>query len=123
MTAEVAVRRHSSAGTFNAVTGRTAYPDPTEVWTGWVRLQRDFRGGGQHQIGDRQVAMQDLTLSLPADASEVRVGDEVRVLSFRDADAGDAHLVGRPLWVHNVRTGSVLWQRDLVVSDAPVTSR
>lgn len=123
MTAEVVIRRHSSAGTFDETTGRTTYPDPTHVWTGWARLQRMSQMQGAQQIGDRQVIVGGATLSVPASAVAVQIGDEAQVLRYRDADSGDPHLVGRPLWVHEVRPGSLLWQRDLVVLDAPPTSR
>lgn len=123
MTATVKVLRPSSAGTFNPATGKTTYPDPTEVWEGVALIQRALRMDFTRQIGDRQVAVRGTTVSIPADADEVLVGDQVKVLSYRDSDTGDPYLVGRPLWVHEVRAGSLLWQRDLVVLDAPPTRR
>lgn len=122
-TAKVTIRRHSSAGTFDPATGQTTYPDPAVVWQGWGRVQRMSQMEVTRSIGDRQVVIRGATLSLPADAPQVRIGDEARVDGYRDPDAGDPHLPGRALWVHDVRPGSMLWQRDLVVFDAPPTAR
>jgi Family of unknown function (DUF6093) len=123
MTAKVAIRRHSSDGDFDGTTGRTTYPTPSTVWAGWARLQRRSQMQGDRQIGDRQVVIGGVVVSVPASAAQVQIGDELQVLAYRDTDSGDPHLVDRPLWVHEVRPGSLLWQRDLVALDAPPTSR
>lgn len=122
MTAKVAILRHSSQGTFDDATGRTTYPEPATVWRDWARIQR-IRDERASEIGDRRVVYREATVSIPADAAEVQIADEVRVECYRDPDSGDPHLLGRPLWVHDVRPGSMLWQRDLVVRDAPPTTR
>lgn len=124
MTAEVQVRRHTAAGaTFNTTTGRSTYADPETIYEGPARLQRPMQGETPRQIGDRQVIVRQVIVSLPASVAEVRVGDEVRVTAYRYTDGGDRHLIGRPLWVHDIRPGSVLWQRDLTCLDAPPTAR
>jgi hypothetical protein len=123
LTATVKILRHSSGGTFNEATGRTAYPDPALIYEGPARIQRMAQLNRADDIGDRQVVTGGATVSLPTSAAEVYVGDEVQVVTYRDPDSGDPHLVGRPLWVHEVRPGSLLWQRDLVALDAPPTAR
>lgn len=122
MTAEVSILRHSPNGTFDPEAGRTTYPEPAEVWRGWARIQR-IQSEEVKQIGDRQVIVRGATVSLPVSAAEVLIADEARVHCYRDPDSGDPYLLDRPLWVHDVRPGSMLWQRDLVVRDAPPTSR
>jgi hypothetical protein len=123
-TAEVRILRHSSAGAvFDPDTGQTAYPAPAAVWQGWARLQRMAQQEVTRSVGDRQVVIRGVTVSIPVDTPQVQVGDEVRVLAYRDTGSGDPWLAGRPLWVHDVRPGSLLWQRDLVALDAPPTSR
>jgi hypothetical protein len=124
MTAQVRVRRHTAQGAvFDPDTGQTTFPDPTTVWTGWARLQRMPQQEVTRSVGDRQVVIRGVVVSIPADTPEVRVSDEVKVLGYRDAGSGDPHLLSRPLWVHDVRPGSLLWQRDLTVLDAPPTAR
>lgn len=123
-TADIVIRRHTGeGGTFDPVTGQTTFPDPTTVYTGRARIQRMTQMEITRSIGDRQVVIRGATVSLPVSAAEVRIADEVQVQSYRDPNSGDPHLLGRPLWVHDVRPGSMLWQRDLVVLDAPPTSR
>lgn len=121
--ATVVIRRHASEGTFDPDTGQTTWPEPTTVWTGLARVQRMSQMEITRSIGDRQVVIRGATVSIPADAAEVRIADEVQVQSYRDTDSGDPHLIDRPLWVHDIRPGSLLFQRDLVVLDAPPTSR
>jgi hypothetical protein len=122
-TAEVRILRHSSAGTFDPDAGQTTYPAPATVWQGWARVQRMTQQQVTRSVGDRQVMIRGVTVSIPVDTPPVQIGDEVRVLGYRDQHSGDPWLVGRPLWVHDVRPGSLLWQRDLVALDAPPTSR
>lgn len=123
-TAKVAIRRHTGAGgTFDPATGQTTFPDPTVVWTGWARIQRPRPEEIPRSIGDRQVIIRRAVVSIPASAPEIRISDELQVESYRDPDSGDPHLVGRPLWVHDIYPGSLMWDRNLVVLDAPPTSR
>lgn len=123
MTAKVAIRRHSSDSTFDPDTGQTTFPPPVTVWTGWARIQRQAKGEVSRSIGDRQVVIRGSLVCIPANTPEVRISDELRVECYRDPDTGDPHLVGRPLWVHDVYPGSLLWERDLVVLEAPPTQR
>lgn len=123
MTAQVQVKRYSADGVWDDEAGRMVYPAPEVVWHGWARVQRMSQAELTRSVGDRQVVIRGVTVSLPVDAGPVQVGDEVTVVGFRDPHAGDPHLAGHPLWVHDVRPGSLLWQRDLVALDAPPTSR
>lgn len=123
MTADVLIRRHSSEGVFDPNTGQTTFPEPTTVYEGEARIQRMAQMEVTRSIGDRQVVIRGATVSLPVSAAEVQIADEVKVVTYRDPDSGDPYLVGRPLWVHDVRPGSLLWQRDLVALDAPPTTR
>lgn len=124
LTADVIIRRHTGTGTtFDPNTGQTTYSEPTTVYEGEARIQRMSQLEISRAIGDRQVIVRGATVSLPVSAAEVRIVDEVQVVAYRDPDSGDPYLAGRPLWVHDVRPGSLLWQRDLVVLDAPPTAR
>lgn len=122
-TATVRIRRHSSEGVFDPGTGQTTFPDPETIWEGPARIQRMTQQEITRSIGDRQVVIRGATVSFPVATPEVKVSDEVRVLSYRDSDSGDPHLVDRPLWVHDIYPGSLLFQRDLVVLDAPPVNR
>jgi hypothetical protein len=117
MTATGIIRRHSSAGVHNEATGRTDYPDPTTVYgTGGPAPMRIVRDGVEttRMIGERQVVIRGYIVALPADAPEIRVNDEVVA-----ATAGDTELPGESLWVHDVRFGSQIWERDLVCANVP----
>lgn len=122
-TAEIQVRRYQADGVWDDETGRMVYPPPEVVWQGWARSQRMTHMEVTRYIGDRQVVVRGVVVSIPVETPLVRIGDEITVLGYRDPHSGDPHLPGHPLWVHDVRPGSLLWQRDLVVLDAPPTSR
>ena len=122
-TADIRILRHASDGVFNPATGQTTFPPPELVWQGRARIQRMAQQEITRSIGDRQVVLRGATVSIPADAPKVMISDEVRVDSYRDPNSGDPHLTGRPLWVHDIYPGSLLFQRDLAVLDAPVTNR
>lgn len=121
-TADVAIRRHSSEGVFDPETGQTVYPVET-IWTGRARIQRMTQQEITRSIGDRQVVIRGATVSIPITAPEARVQDEVRVTGYRDDDSGDPHLLNRPLWINDIYPGSLMWDRNLVVLDAPPTDR
>lgn len=123
MTAWVRVLRHSSEATWDEQKGQSHYPAPSLVWAGWARVQRMTQMEITRSIGDRQVVIRAATVSIPADTPQVAISDSVVVDRYRDPNTGDPHLLGRPMWVHDNRPGSMLWQRDLVALDAPVTSR
>lgn len=116
-TATGIIRRYSSTGVFNEATGTTDYPAPTTVYgsptPGPMRVVRDGVETTR-QIGERTVVIRNYTVALPADAPEIRVNDEVVV-----STAGDSKLPGEPLWVHDVRFGSQIWERDLVCANVP----
>lgn len=117
MTATGVVRRYSSTGVHNETTGKTEYPPPTVVYgvdaAGPMRVVRDGVETTKI-IGGQQVTIRSYTVVLPADAPEIRVNDEVVV-----ATAGDARLPDESLWVHDVRFGSQVWERDLVCANVP----
>lgn len=123
-TADIVIRRHDDSGSvFDPGTGRTTYPEPADVFTGQARVQRMSQQEVTRMVGDRQVVIRGVTVSLPVTAPQVQIGDELQVLAYRDPDSGDPHLIGRPLWLHDIRPGSLLFQRDLVALDSPPTSR
>jgi|ADGO01.1.fsa_nt_gi hypothetical protein len=122
-TAEVRIRRYSAAGVWDDDAGRMVYPPPEVVWQGWARLQRVTRMELTRNIGDRQVVVRGVVVSMPVETPMARIGDEIVVLGYRDPHSGDPHLPGQPLWVYDVRPGSLLWQRDLIALEAPPTSR
>jgi len=116
-TATGIIRRYSSTGVHNDTTGTTEYPPPTVVYgVDGAAPMRVVRDGVEttREIGGRQVVVRNYIVALPASAPEIRVNDEVVV-----ATAGDARLPGEPLWVHDVRFGSQIWQRDLVCANVP----
>ncbi|MEU5157301.1 DUF6093 family protein [Glycomyces sp. NPDC021274] len=117
MTATGIVRRYSATGVFNEPAGKTDYPPPVTVYgvDGAARM-RVVRDGVEttREIGGQQVIIRNYIVVLPADAPEIRVNDEVVV-----ATAGDARLPDESLWVHDVRFGSQIWERDLVCANVP----
>lgn len=125
MTARVRIRRRDANAepVWDVQQGRNVYPEPVTVWEGWARVQRTPQMERPASIGDRNVVIVGATVSIPVDTPEVWITDEANVLAYRDPDAGDPHLLDRPLWVHEVRPGSMLWQRDLVAHDIPPMSR
>lgn len=122
-TAWVTIGRHSSDTGWDSAAGQDVFPPPDIVWAGWARVQRQPQAEVPRSIGDRQVVVSLATVTIPADAPEVRIGYEVRVQSYRDPGAGDPHLLDRSLWVRDIYPGSVQWERALAVQDAPPTSR
>lgn len=117
MTATGIVRRSNSAGVFNEATGKTEYPPPSIVYgVDGAAPMRVVRDGVEtsREIGGQQVTIRSYTVALPTDAPEIRVNDEVVV-----ATAGDPRLPNESLWVHDVRFGSQIWERDLVCANVP----
>lgn len=117
MTATGIVRRYSAAGVFNDITGKTEYGAPTTVYgVAGAAPMRVVRDGVEttREIGGQQVTIRSYTVVLPADAPEIRVNDEVVV-----ATAGDTQLPDKSLWVHDIRFGSQIWERDLVCANVP----
>lgn len=121
-TATVAIRRHSNATGFDPDTGQSTFAAPVQVWTGAARVQRTGTQSDE-TVGDRQVVTRNATVSIPVDTPEVHIGDEVQITSYRDLDSGDPHLTNVPLWIRDIRPGSLLFQRDLVVLDTPPVNR
>jgi hypothetical protein len=118
-TATGIVRRYSSEGVFNETTGQTEYPPPVTVYgVDEAAPMRVVRDGVEttREIGGRQVVIRSYIVALPASAPEIRVNDEVVV-----ATAGDTRLPNESLWVHDVRFGSQIWERDLVCASVPPT--
>jgi hypothetical protein len=118
-TATGIIRRYSAAGVFNETTGETEYPPPTVVYgVDGAAPMRVVRDGVEttREIGGRDVVIRSYTVALPASAPEIRVNDEVVV-----ATAGDPRLPNESLWVHDVRFGSQIWERDLVCASVPPT--
>lgn len=117
MTATGVVRRYTAAGDFNEAAGKTERGAPTTVYgvDGAARM-RVVRDGVEtvREIGGQQVTIRNYIVVLPADAPEIRVNDEVVV-----ATAGDARLPDESLWVHDIRFGSQIWERDLVCANVP----
>lgn len=116
-TATGIIRRYSSVGVHNEATGKTEYPEPTTVYgsptPGPMRVVRDGVETTR-EIGGQQVTIRSYIVAVPADAPEIRVNDEVLV-----STAGDSKLPGESLWVHDVRFGSQIWERDLVCANVP----
>lgn len=118
MTATGTIKRPSTEGVFDPDTATTTYPEPTVVYgPGSMRIVRDGVETTR-QIGERTVVIRNYIVALPADAAEVRVGDEVTATA-----SGDAQLPDQALWVHDVRYGSQIWERDLLCQNAPPTTR
>lgn len=116
------VYRYNSAGVFNDATGKTEYVDPVPVYgtAEAAAPMRIVRDGVDTRvvIGEREVIQRSYIVTLPVDAGEVLVNDEVRV-----ATASDPLLPGKPLWVRDVRYGSQVWERDLVCDNIPPANR
>lgn len=124
MTATCTITRHTAVGaTFDETTGRSIYPAAATVYTGVCRVQRQAQQEYARDVGDRQVVIRGYTVSIPTSADEVRIGDQVTVTDPDSIDEGDQHLLGQPLWVHDIRYGSLTWQRDFVCLNAPPTGR
>lgn len=118
-TATGIIRRHSATGVFNDDAGETEYPEPTTVYgIAEPEPMRIVRDGVEttRVIGERQVVIRNYIVAIPASAPEIRVNDEVVA-----ATAGDAQLPDRSLWVHDVRFGSQIWERDLLCANVPTT--
>lgn len=116
-TATGIIRRHSAAGVFNETTGQTEYPSPTVVYgVDGAAPMRIVRDGVEttRLIGERQVIVRNYIVAIPASAPEIRVNDEVVA-----ATAGDPLLPDESLWVHDVRFGSQIWERDLLCANVP----
>jgi len=120
-TATGIIRRYSSTGVFNEATAKTVYPAPTIVYgspaPGPMRIVRDGVES-ERIIGDRTVVIRSYIVALPASAPEIKIGDEVQA-----AVAGDTQLPDQSLWVHDIRFGSQIWERDLLCRNAPPTQR
>lgn len=119
MTADVELRRPSSAATFDEAAGKSVYPAPALLWSGVARVQRLSRRGGDKEIGDRFALVQLYQVSLPADAAEPNVDDQFTVT----ASADDPSLVGKIMRIREVRLGSLIWSRDLTCEEVAPTTR
>lgn len=117
----VITRTPAAPGTvsYDTATGRSVYPDPTTVYTGPCRLQREVRSQDHaRDVGGRQVTSRRYLLTVPLDAAEVQVNDIVEMTA-----ATDPQTVGRRLRVTDVRAGSLLWQRAMSCEEWEPTTR
>lgn len=115
------VRRHGD-GVWNDDTGETEFPDPVDIYGSEAEpaAMRIVRDGVEtvRDVGERQVVVRGYIVALPADAPEIHVRDEVVI-----ATASDPRFSDKKLWVHDVRYGSQVWERDLVCENTPPTTR
>lgn len=119
MTSTGQLLRPSSTATFDETTGRSVYPDPAELWTGPVRVQRIARRGGGIEAGDRSVEIQLYQVSIPISAPEPQVNDQIVITAIGD----DPALPGKVLRIAEVRIGSNVWQRDMTAEETTPTTR
>lgn len=121
MTSQVNLQRPSSDAVPDEVAGRMDYPDPTVLWTGSARVQRltHRASGGETNVGGRFLEVQLYQVSLPADAAEPQINDQVAVTANPD----DPSLVGKLLHIREVRFGSLLWSRDVICEEVTPTTR
>ena len=121
MTATCVITRPASDGTppFNEATATSVHPAATTVYTGICRIQHSGDPAGPEVVADRDATNAGYTVSVPADADLIQVGD----LATVTACTHDPDLVGLVLHVINARRGSVAWQRDLACQLRPPTTR
>ncbi len=121
MTAECVITRlaTTSATRYNAATGRTDYPDPTTVYSGACRMQREVRSQDHaRDVGGNAVTARRYLVSIPTSADPVQINDIVTISAATDAD-----MIGKKLRVTDVRGGSLLWQHDLSCEEWETTTR
>ena len=112
------IRRQESEGVFDEDTMETVFPEPTTIYgPAKMRIVRDGVETAT-RIGDRTVVIRSYIVAIPADAPEIRINDEVV-----PATASDPRLPDKSLWVHDVRYGSQVWERDLLCTNTPPTTR
>src|SRR6266516_2749691 len=102
MTAECSIDRPGHSAAFNETAGRTAYPAPTNLYTGPCRVQASQRLPGQPTVGGAQVTERRYQVAVPATVEGLRINDQVTVT----ACAGDPDLVGRKLRITDILDGT-----------------
>jgi hypothetical protein len=117
MTATCTVAR-VLAGTFNGVEGKSAYPTPSNIYTGACRVQAASRFALLAQAGEKPTTTRHYLVSIPLSATQPQVNDLVTVTA-----ATDAALVGLRLIVTDIKGGSLVWERDLVCEVHEPTNR
>lgn len=102
------VRRADRVGTRDATVGRTSWATPYIVYEGAARVQS--RSAVNTRFADRQAAVGDYLVAVPADAAAVKVDDVVEVTSCPDSPA----LTDLTLVVRDCPQADVAWQRNLL---------
>jgi hypothetical protein len=102
------------AGTpaFNTTTGTYTGPADTTVYSGPCRVMPRAQGETLVNVGDQPITLRVYDVSLPHDATGIKVDDY-----WVTDTAADAELVGRRLRVLNVGWSSVQAGRRLVCQD------
>ncbi|WP_026931224.1 DUF6093 family protein [Glycomyces tenuis] len=115
------IRRQDAEGVFDPDTMQTTWPPPTTIYgvdePAQMRIVRDGVETTR-QVGERTVVIRSYIVAIPAGAPEIRINDEVV-----PSTASDPRLPDKSLWVHDVRYGSQVWERDLVCQNTPPTTR
>jgi len=100
--------------------GPTAVTAPPAIWTGMVRLQALLSGSREAEAVGQQVSSRSYSAAASFTADPPmppvragRDGDTLQVLANPD----DPAMVGRWLRVADVKSGSQIWDRELVCTD------
>ncbi len=121
MTAECTITRATNAvwpPAFNEATRTSERPEPAVIYSGICRARGPITSAGNTTTADRIQALNAYTVTIPATAAAVQVGDVVKVTACPD----DTALVGLTLIVTAAQRGSITWQRDLACDlSQPVT--
>lgn len=109
-TATITFKRLSGTPVFDPETGTTTQPTVT-VYSGTCRIQA-LTDERTVEAGAQNISLRRYRVSLEVEASDIQVDDVGTVDT-----AGDPSLAGRPLRVISVERGSLLFERDLIVTD------
>lgn len=96
----------------NEATGAYVPAPPTKLYEGKGRLRTRDVNGSAVDIGDQRVTTVGLLLNLPLTVTDVRPGDQWKVVT-----SADPRLVGLTLTVAAVRSSSSAVQRELLIID------
>lgn len=105
-------RAAAATPTFDADTGTYSSGTPTAIYSGACRLRPGNRSDRSDVHGDALIAVDRWTLTLPADADDVAVGD-IAAVTVSD----DPHVTDRWFRVAVVAPGSWLISRRLTVEE------